>query len=600
MTRRLLVLALTLRHHGRAAGGDAVPRAVRRRAVERGAAALLPRRRGIGLANGDRRAARLRPQRRGAEGVEGRRRHQARTGRGDAGSRRGRCRDLPPAPSTRSPSHRIRPARLLPSLPAARLALRPFQDRSARLAQTRAGSASPEWRCLPARLRGRRAMYCSRAHGRVRDGRRGDGARGAARPRDAQARARLQAEQARTRRAAGAGPACRARHGRDGARRLRHELAAGGVADLRASTAPARGWQLMAHFNAVRPVPARIGRRAAPSQGGSINWFMGMAQRPLARGRLAFRGMVSLEPFTIPGCGYPDLLASGEQCDGEPIHDRQHPHDLFMELSAQYDAPLARGLRWQLFGGPAAEPALGPVAFPHRVSAMPNPVAPLSHHWLDATHVVFGVVTGGVYGARWKAEASVFNGREPDEHRTDFDFGALDSVSGAAVVLARPRGGAAGLGRPARRSRGGGPWRAARGRDEDDRVRHRPHRRARRAVCGPPPWPGAATPRTGMRPTRSSSSRALTHARSRHLVRPVRSDRQDRPRPRPPARGRRPSPWPSCRAATRGLRGAPRGCAPGIGGALVGQHRAAVARGDLRRARQPGSRVLRDADAPPG
>ena len=188
------------------------------------------------------------------------------------------------------------------------------------------------------------------------------------------------------------------------------------------------GWQLMGHFNAFAQFLRESGDRGA-SQGGSINWFMGMAQRPLSRGRLAFRGMVGLEPFTIPGCGYPDLLASGEQCDGEPIHDRQHPHDLFMELSAQYDAPLTRGLRWQLFGGPVGEPALGPVAFPHRVSALPNPVAPLSHHWLDATHVVFGVMTGGVYGARWKAEASVFNGREPDEHRTDFDFGALDSVS---------------------------------------------------------------------------------------------------------------------------------------------------------------------------
>jgi hypothetical protein len=188
------------------------------------------------------------------------------------------------------------------------------------------------------------------------------------------------------------------------------------------------GWQLMGHFNAFAQYLHESGDRGA-DQGGSINWFMGMAQRPLSRGRLSLRGMVSLEPFTIPGCGYPDLLASGEQCDGEPIHDRQHPHDLFMEVSAQYDAPLARGLRWQLFAAPAGEPALGPVAFPHRVSALSNPIAPLSHHWLDATHVLFGVVTGGVYGPRWKAEASVFNGREPDDQRTGFDFGALDSVS---------------------------------------------------------------------------------------------------------------------------------------------------------------------------
>jgi hypothetical protein len=193
-------------------------------------------------------------------------------------------------------------------------------------------------------------------------------------------------------------------------------------------------WQLMAHENLFVQYLHESGDRGA-DQGGSINWFMGMAQRPVGQGRVQFNGMISLEPFTIAGCGYPDLLASGERCDGEAIHDRQHPHDLFMELSVRYDAPLAHGLRWQVYGGPAAEPALGPVAFPHRLSAMPNPLAPIAHHWLDATHVAFGVVTGGVYGARWKAEASVFNGREPDEHRTGFDFGALDSVSARVTYL---------------------------------------------------------------------------------------------------------------------------------------------------------------------
>jgi YHS domain-containing protein len=195
-------------------------------------------------------------------------------------------------------------------------------------------------------------------------------------------------------------------------------------------------WMLMAHENAFLQYLHESGKRGA-HQTGSINWLMGMAERPAGPGRVALRGMVSLEPFTIRGCGYPDLLASGELCDGEEIHDRQHPHDLFMEISAAYDAPLAGNTRWQLFGGPAAEPALGPVAYPHRVSAMPNPIAPITHHWFDSTHVSFGVITGGVYGRRWKVETSAFNGREPDENRKDIDFGALDSVSGRVWVLPR-------------------------------------------------------------------------------------------------------------------------------------------------------------------
>jgi hypothetical protein len=197
------------------------------------------------------------------------------------------------------------------------------------------------------------------------------------------------------------------------------------------------GWTLMAHENAFLQLLAESSPRSG-TQGGSINWLMGMASRPVGTGRLQLRGMISFEPWTIPGCGYPDLLATGERCDGEPIHDRQHPHDLFMELAAQYDAPLARGLRWQVYGGPAAEPALGPVAYPHRLSSMANPLAPIGHHWLDATHITFGVVTGAVYGRGWKAETSLFNGREPDENRSDLDLGAFDSVSGRVWWLPAP------------------------------------------------------------------------------------------------------------------------------------------------------------------
>jgi YHS domain-containing protein len=193
-------------------------------------------------------------------------------------------------------------------------------------------------------------------------------------------------------------------------------------------------WMLMAHENLFVQFLKDSGDRG-DDQVGSINWVMGMAERSLGRARLALRGMFSAEPWTIRGCGYPDLLASGEECAGEAIHDRQHPHDLAMEISARYDAPLRGAVRWEVYGGPSAEPALGPVAYPHRVSAGPNPIAPISHHWLDSTHVSFGVVTAGVYGARWKAETSVFNGREPDDQRKDFDFGPLDSVAGRLSFL---------------------------------------------------------------------------------------------------------------------------------------------------------------------
>lgn len=163
---------------------------------------------------------------------------------------------------------------------------------------------------------------------------------------------------------------------------------------------------------------------------GSVNWMMAMATHSVLGGVLRGRAMLSLEPLTLGTCGYPDLLATGEQCNGAAIHDRQHPHDLFMELSMAYSRALSDDLAFEVYGGPAGEPALGPTAFPHRPSAMPSPMAPITHHWLDSTHISYGVVTAGVFGRRWKIEGSIFNGREPDDRRYDFDFGAMDSYSG--------------------------------------------------------------------------------------------------------------------------------------------------------------------------
>jgi hypothetical protein len=132
------------------------------------------------------------------------------------------------------------------------------------------------------------------------------------------------------------------------------------------------------------------------------------------------------------------MLATGEFCDGDPIHEKQHPHDMVMELAASYTWPLASGLYLQIYGGPVGEPALGPGAFMHRASSMVNPIAPIAHHWLDSTHVSYGVATAGVFRARWKAEASLFNGREPDENRRDLDLDRLDSYSGRLWWMPSP------------------------------------------------------------------------------------------------------------------------------------------------------------------
>jgi hypothetical protein len=158
-------------------------------------------------------------------------------------------------------------------------------------------------------------------------------------------------------------------------------------------------------------------------------WWMGMATRDRGSSRLTLTGMFSLDPALVGTRGYREIFQAGEAVGGAPLVDRQHPHDLFMQLAAVWRRPLTHRTGLTLAGAPAGEPALGPVAFMHRASAAEIPLAPLSHHTLDSTHIAYGVVTAAVDRGPWLLEASLFNGREPDEHRWDFDFGPLDSLS---------------------------------------------------------------------------------------------------------------------------------------------------------------------------
>jgi hypothetical protein len=160
------------------------------------------------------------------------------------------------------------------------------------------------------------------------------------------------------------------------------------------------------------------------------NWWMGMASRSTSHGPFTFVSMLSLDPATVGKDGYREIFQAGEALNGRPLIDRQHPHDLFMQLAAVWRRSLSASTGLTLAGGPVGEPALGPVAFMHRASAADNPTAPLSHHTFDSTHIAFGVVTAALDHGPFVLEGSVFNGREPDENRWDFDFGRLDSVSG--------------------------------------------------------------------------------------------------------------------------------------------------------------------------
>jgi hypothetical protein len=190
----------------------------------------------------------------------------------------------------------------------------------------------------------------------------------------------------------------------------------------------AGAWRGMAHASAFA-VYTRQGGPRGGRQAFSTNMAALGAGRDFAGGTLALRAMASLEPL-MGRTGYRHLLQTGESADGvNHLIDRQHPHDLAMELAVMYSRPVGARASVFLYGGWPGEPALGPPAFMHRPSGLALPTAPLGHHWMDATHVTFGVVTAGLIRGPFKLDASAFNGREPDGERWGFEPFRLDSAS---------------------------------------------------------------------------------------------------------------------------------------------------------------------------
>jgi len=196
-------------------------------------------------------------------------------------------------------------------------------------------------------------------------------------------------------------------------------------------------WMVMAHGYAWGVYTDQGGPR-----GDAMAFVESMAmlsgERDFGGARLQLRSMLSLEP-AMGARGYPNLFATGETAGGASLVDRQHPHDLFMELSARLDFDLGGRDTIFLYGGPVAEPALGPSAFMHRGSARTLPLAPITHHWFDSTHITYGVVTAGYSTPAFQLEASAFRGREPDERRWNIETPALDSWSVRASYAPSPR-----------------------------------------------------------------------------------------------------------------------------------------------------------------
>ncbi len=188
-------------------------------------------------------------------------------------------------------------------------------------------------------------------------------------------------------------------------------------------------WQVAAHLQ-IAAIETRESGPRGDDEFFSTNYAMLSARRRAGAGVFGISSMWSLEPAMGPR-GYPLLLQVGETADGvNPLVDRQHPHDLPMELAATYSRTLSGNRAYYVYAAAVGAPALGPPVYMHRASAAALPIAPITHHWFDSTHITFGVVTGGfIPSPRFKIEGSAFRGREPDQHRWGFEAPKLDSYS---------------------------------------------------------------------------------------------------------------------------------------------------------------------------
>jgi hypothetical protein len=185
-------------------------------------------------------------------------------------------------------------------------------------------------------------------------------------------------------------------------------------------------WNLMFMGQAFIMDTQETGPRGADKLSSS-NYGMFAAEHDIGKGAFMFEMMLSLEPATVTDRRYPELFQTGETAFGKPLVDAQHPHDFFMALGMHYAHPVRDNTMLQIYVAPVGDPALGPVAFPHRASAEEIPQAPLGHHVQDSSHIASEVITGAIKYKQVRLEVSGFYGTEPPENRWIIDHGPINS-----------------------------------------------------------------------------------------------------------------------------------------------------------------------------
>jgi hypothetical protein len=174
------------------------------------------------------------------------------------------------------------------------------------------------------------------------------------------------------------------------------------------------------------------GTKRGDNQFALLDWESFTLSRSFSQGSLSIGAMTSLAPLINGDGGVPQLLQTGGTYRHAWLHDRLHPGAAVMHLGVTYSGPVSAAIA--LVGSPP----LGPAPYLHRASAEFDPLPPLGHHWQDASHQSFGVVSIGMTRGALTLEGGAFNARENDENHPVMDFrGArLDSYAGRVTFSA--------------------------------------------------------------------------------------------------------------------------------------------------------------------
>jgi hypothetical protein len=167
----------------------------------------------------------------------------------------------------------------------------------------------------------------------------------------------------------------------------------------------------------------------------STNWLAAGAQRSIGRrGLVLFRVRGSLEPFTVPKEGYPQLLQSISADAGGPLLDRMRAQSVIGEAAMDAALRLTTTSFVHIYAGAVGDPALGGVPYAQRITSEEFVEAPFAYDVQETAHEATRVVTAGIGGTIATLEGSVFHHSVTRGRHSSIEDGGIDSWSGRLVL----------------------------------------------------------------------------------------------------------------------------------------------------------------------